>query len=111
MIVPVYLSHPNNGDAVLTYALLDTQSDTSFSAANLAQFLGEGTPTNLRVTTITTQGKSTTFSKYTNVKVKGMFADKQLNIPEAYTQKRIPVNRSHISTSGSPMATSFPYRS
>ena len=50
MIVPVYVyTEGSSNDKILTYALLETQSDTSFIDSKLAQHLGGGAKANLTI--------------------------------------------------------------
>ena len=55
MVVPVYISTSKNPEEeILMYALLDTQSDTSFiSNTTLDKLDSTKTPTKLKLTTIT----------------------------------------------------------
>ena len=97
MIVPVYLYNADNDKRVLTYALIDTQSDTSFIDKKLAISLGlSGVDTKLTISTITGTCNSVSVKKFSQVIIKGMNSHKELVIPEVYSRDSIPINSSHI---------------
>ena len=98
MIVPVVINCKDTQNKVTVYALLDTQSDTSFVDETIAQQLCGGYSTSLTISTVTSQSKTVKVQKYNNVKIQGLNTHKILIIPELFTRKHIPVNRSHIPT-------------
>ena len=100
MILPVYISAPENPDQeILVYALIDTQSDTSFICHETANSLeADSTSAVLRMSTMTSQNEVVRCQKYSNLRIRGIYSDKAISIPTTYTQKCIPGNRDHIST-------------
>ena len=99
MIVPVYLHVGENNERILTYALIDSQSDTSFIEEGLAKYLLHGSKTQLRISTMTSLNEVVDTTKFKNVKIQGMHSEKQVTIPTIYSKAEIPVERSHIPTS------------
>ena len=100
MIVPVYLSSKNvPGEEVLTYALLDTQSDTTFVLSNIGDRVQ---PTKhratLKLSTLTSTSYANCF-KYNDLQVRGFNSDVQIPLPTTYSRESIPAHRSHIPTS------------
>ena len=100
MIVPVYLSSVNSPDTeVLTYALLDTQSDTTFVLSNICDKVQ---PTkhrsSLRLSTLTSTSYVNCF-RYNDLRVRGFNSDVRIPLPSTYSTESIPVHRSHIPTS------------
>ena len=101
MIVPVMLSHcddPTN--EVLVYAMLDTQSDTTFLLASTRQSLGiEGHHTTLTLSTITSERQKVQCRKLDGLSVRGYNQDVAVTLPTTFTRRYMPVDRSHIPTS------------
>ena len=98
-VVPVYLSSVDAPETeVLIYALLDTQSDTTFVKGSVGDSVV--TPkgnTTLKLTTLT----STSYvkcSKYQGLQVRGMHSDVRVPLPTTYSTGAIPVQKSHIPT-------------
>ncbi|KAJ8001006.1 hypothetical protein DPEC_G00186330 [Dallia pectoralis] len=79
-VIPVWVSSKNDPTAEkLVYALLDTQSDTTFIDQDVSDVLNvDKFPVKLKLTTMS--GRDT------------------VDLPVAYTKDCIPVNRSHIPT-------------
>ncbi|XP_053398193.1 uncharacterized protein LOC123532323 [Mercenaria mercenaria] len=98
MIVPVYVSHMDNPNKErLVYALLDTQSDTSFILSHTCQELGiTGTEVKLMLSTMHAENRTVSSEKVKNLVVRGFDSDLRLDIPTAYTRNIMPANRSHI---------------
>ena len=98
MIVPVYVSAQHPEKEILTYALLDTMSDTSFVAESLVKQLGiKSTETKLQLTTLSNQHE-TRCLKISDLGVRGYSSSKRLRIGTSYTREDIPVNKDHIPT-------------
>lgn len=97
MILPVYVTGVT-GHEIMTYALIDTQSDSTFVSDKLAESLGSGIRCNLSVSTMTTHNQVIKSTKYQQIKVRGFNSDRSLVIPAAFSRPSIPVNRSHIPT-------------
>eukprot|EP00057_Strongylocentrotus_purpuratus_P008557 XP_011663031.1 PREDICTED: uncharacterized protein LOC105437753 [Strongylocentrotus purpuratus] len=107
MIVPVWLSHESCHKDRLVYALLDTQSDTSFILTKTKEAVGiKGTEVNLLLSTMTKANERTASEKVTGLQVKA-FNDstKIINLPSTFTRDIMPADRHHIPTPD--MARSF----
>ncbi|XP_032411399.1 uncharacterized protein LOC116714770 isoform X2 [Xiphophorus hellerii] len=100
-ILPVWVSSKNDPDReVLVYALLDSQSDTSFILDEVAQdFDTNKSKVNLRLSTMSTKSTVIPCDKLVNLQVRGYKDEKKITLPPVYTREFIPVNRSHIPTS------------
>ena len=100
MIVPVWVSSETNPSCeILTYALLDTQSDTTFIHEDTATALHvQGQPIKLSLSTMTAQQTVIESKRITGLKVRGFNSTEKLIINCAYTRGFIPVDRSHIPT-------------
>ncbi|XP_036007140.1 uncharacterized protein LOC110368025 [Fundulus heteroclitus] len=100
-ILPVWVSSKNDPDReVLVYALLDSQSDTSFILDEVAQGLDTNkSKVNLRLSTMSTKSTVIPCDKLVNLQVRGYNDEKRITLPPVYTREFIPVNRSHIPTS------------
>lgn len=99
-IVPVYVSTQNEpSKEVLIYALLDTQSDSSFILNEVANNL-DTTKTQIKLNLSTMSSKKTTVpcTKLEALQIRGLFSKKKLTVPVVYTRDFIPANRSHIPT-------------
>ncbi|KAG1929293.1 hypothetical protein F2P79_023066 [Pimephales promelas] len=108
-IVPVYVSTTMEPDKeVLVYALLDSQSDTTFILKEAAVTLGaKREPVKLKVSTITSKTKVVNSQKVQGLQVRGISSDTKIKLPTTYTRDYIPANRSHIPTSTT--ARSWPH--
>lgn len=100
MIVPVWISSEERPSEILTYAILDSQSDSTFIAESLATRISNKlTPVRLSVRTITSPHSTPQPSKLVNdVFIRGMKSEKGITIRKAYTQDFIPAERSQIPT-------------
>lgn len=108
-IVPVYVSTTAEPDKeVLVYALLDSQSDTTFLLEEAAEALNvKKEPVKLKVSTITSKTKIVPSLKMNSLQVRGIKSDTKIKLPTTYTRDYIPSNRSHIPTSKT--AESWPH--
>nr|XP_057941354.1 uncharacterized protein LOC131137424 [Doryrhamphus excisus]XP_057941355.1 uncharacterized protein LOC131137424 [Doryrhamphus excisus] len=99
-IVPVYVSTSTEpGKEVLVYALLDSQSDTTFILQNVAEMLCiKKEPVKLKVSTITSKTKVVKSERVQGLQVRGIGLDTKIKLPTTYTRSYIPANRSHIPT-------------
>jgi len=99
MIVPVWISSEQAPSLeVLTYALLDTQSDSSFISADVIQSLVvESQPVKLKLSTMVSSS-TVECNAVSNILVRGMNLFKRIKIERCYTQDVIAVDRSHIPT-------------
>ena len=100
MVIPVWVSSKNNPTVEkLVYALLDTQSDTTFIDQEVSDSLdADKRPVRLRLTTMS--GKDTVIGSesVSGLLVRGYSSAIQVNLPVAYTKDCIPINRTHIPT-------------
>ena len=101
MIVPVWVStadQPNQ--EVLVYALLDTQSDTSFiSEETVAALSVKRIPVELKLSTMTATDCIVRCDAVKGLQVRGFSSHTYISIPRAYTKDYIPVEKTHIPTS------------
>ncbi|KAK0144664.1 hypothetical protein N1851_017006 [Merluccius polli] len=98
-IVPVYVSG-NSGKEVLVYALLDSQSDSSFILEEVADALElDSEPVKLKLSTMSSRGTIVSCRRLKGLRIRGPSSSKEITVPTAYTREFIPANRSHIPTS------------
>lgn len=109
MIVPVLLSHNSRPEhEVLVYALLDTQSDTTFVLDSTREALGiEGTSTYLKLSTMSESNKVVETKKVQGLVARGHNSDSKVILPPAFSRDVMPANRSHIPTAD--MTKSWPH--
>lgn len=100
-VIPVYISTVDNPEKEkLVYALLDTQSDTTFILKDTAESLNTmSEPVKLKISTITSKTKIVSSHKLIDLQVRGMNSETRIKLPTTYTRDYIPANRSHIPTS------------
>ena len=106
MIVPVWVSavgQPNQ--KVLEYALLNTQSDTSFVLVDTSAALSaQKTPVQLKLSTMTSTECVLRCNAVRGIQVCGFSSHTYVSISCAYTKDYIPVEKMHIPTSETVMA-------
>ena len=99
MIVPVYLTHPScPGKSKLVYAMLDSQSDTSFiTDQTLNEF---NVPTEEKVLNLATMNACMPVicRQVKGFNVKGHECDHSIKLPALYSRPEFPNDRSHIPT-------------
>lgn len=102
MIVPVWLSTLENpSHEILTYALLDTQSDTTFVLDETAAALNVNRqPTHLSLSTMTSQHTIINSSRIQNLRVRGFKSTEFLVIDCAYTKDSNHLNGQASYTGG-----------
>ena len=100
MIVPVWVSSAETpSKEVLTYALLDTQSDSTFILDNTTRSISAHCePVRLKLSTMTSASSMIDCSAVTNILVRGMSSSNRIQIPRSYTRDFIPVDKSHNPT-------------
>ncbi|KAL4230450.1 hypothetical protein ACF0H5_010832 [Mactra antiquata] len=105
MIVPVWISSNDNvSNEVLTYALLDTQSDTTFLLNDTAEALHiHSEPVRLSLSTMTSRDSVITSKRIKNLKVRNFYSSDSVSIDLAYTRDFIPADRTHIPTQNTAM--------
>ncbi|XP_038050841.1 uncharacterized protein LOC119723991 [Patiria miniata] len=91
MIVPVWVAAGSNpAREVLTYAMLDTQSDTSFMLNTTAESLGsKGQPVQMKLATMTSSSTVSNCMLLKDITVRGMHSEKAITIPKLYTSWRL----------------------
>lgn len=101
MIVPVWISTQGNPVCeVLTYALLDTQSDTRFILDETAAALNAKLePVRLSLSTMTSQHTIIDSNKINDLVVRGFNSKDSISINVAYTRNFIPSDKSRIPVS------------
>lgn len=100
-IVPVWVSSTKQPDKeVLVYALLDTQSDTTFVLEEVAQDLDtKKENAHLQLSTMSSRSTVIPCQKLMNLQVRGYDLHKRIQLPPLFTREFIPADRSHIPTS------------
>ena len=100
MIVPVWVyCEKEMTKKRLVYAMLDTQSDTTFVTEKTCEELGiTGTSTSLKLSTMSSTDNIIPSEKISGLKICGFTESEEIRIPIAYTRENIPVNRDHIPT-------------
>lgn len=100
MVVPVYISHHDKPDTEkLVYALLDTQSDTTFILDSVCEHLGlSGVDVNLSLSTMFAENKFVKSRKVKGLVVRGFSDQVRISLPETFTRGIIPANKTHIPT-------------
>ncbi len=99
-IVPVLVSSATEPHReILTYALLDTKSDSTFILENLISELNVSTrPVQLKLSTVTSVNTNITCKIASGLQVRSLQAESHIQIKQAYTRNFIPVDKSHIPT-------------
>ena len=99
-IIPVWLSSAAQpSQEVLTYALLDSQSDTTFVLSEVANALeADKEQVKLKLSTMTSRTTLVSSQRVNNLQVCGFYSNKKIHLPPTYTRDFIPANRTHIPT-------------
>ena len=100
MIVPVWVFHKNDmANKRLVYAMLDTQSDTTFVTEETCEELGiTGVSTRLKLSTMSSTNEVIASQRINGLRICGFSETEDIQLPTVYTRESIPVNRSHIPT-------------
>ena len=100
IIVPVYLSHGENPNRkILVYALLDTQSDTTFVLEDTCKSLGvSGIGVKLSLSTMLAENRFVNSSKVSGLVDRGFNSQTKIPLPFAFNRGIMPAYRSHIPT-------------
>lgn len=100
MIVPVWLSSVTAPETeTLVYALLDTQSSTTFVDKAVCEQMGSGLdPVKLKLTTLMGKDSIVQSDIVSGLRVRGFSSHSFVNLPPVYTRDFIPLERSHIPT-------------
>ena len=99
-VVPVWVSSLSQPQTeVLVYALLDTQSDSTFVTQETSDRLHADTqPVRLKLTTMTARDSVITCQRVTGLRVRGFASDASSLLPPVYTRDFIPFEEAHIPT-------------
>lgn len=102
MTVPAYISSPKDPTEILTYALIDSQSDKSYI---VQEIVGDSIFTSrvkrkLRVSTITSKDQVHWCDCISNLQVRGFNPpdSETIEVNQLYSLDSIPANRDHIPT-------------
>ncbi|XP_076858013.1 uncharacterized protein LOC143512031 [Brachyhypopomus gauderio] len=100
MVVPVWVSAKSNPCRErLVYALLDTQSDTTFVDHGVSDILqAEKYPVKLKLTTMSGKGMILPSERVLGLRVRGYSSAEYIELPPTYTKDCIPLNYMHIPT-------------
>ncbi|XP_038158088.1 uncharacterized protein LOC119794558 [Cyprinodon tularosa] len=100
MIVPVWVSLATNPlKEKLVYALLDTQSDSTFINNEVSNELQASMqPVKLKLTTMLGENMIVKCERVIGLRVRGYHSGIHIDLPPAYTKDCIPGNRNHIPT-------------
>ena len=100
MTVPIYVSSKADPTKkILTYALLDSQSDTSFLLDSVAKELKvESTETSLKLTTMSGHSESIPSHVIYNLQIQGVNEEQVVDVPKCYTKDTIPANHKQVPT-------------
>ena len=98
MVLPVRVSHINNpGREQIVYAMLDTQSDSSFITEGTARALGlQGVDTRLSLSTMTASDKVVRCQRYGGLEIRGLSSNQKIPLPPVFSRRVIPINYQHI---------------
>ena len=99
-IVLVWLRHPSLPDReVLTYALLDDQSNAVLVKDSVFERLGiEASPTNIRVSTVLNKDQLIASSRVRDLEVSDYHHQNSIRLPTAYTREDLPADDDDIPT-------------
>ena len=99
-VVPVYVSHLDKpGLEVLVYAMLDTQSDTTFILeSTLSRLEAPTTDTTLILSTMASIDSRFPSKRVAGLKIRGINSGSIINLPPTYSRAIMPINRAHIPT-------------
>ncbi len=99
-ISPVWLSTINDPEhEILLYALLDSQSDTTFILQEKADALvTDKRHVQLKLSTLSTRDTLIPSERLSGLQVRGFYSSKRIPLPVTYTREFIPANLNHIST-------------
>lgn len=98
--MPVWISSSTNPSIdKLVYALLDSQSDTTFIDQEVSNALqADKVPVKLKLTTMTGRGTIVKNERVQGLCVRGYSSATFIELPPVYTKECIPVNHAHIPT-------------
>lgn len=83
--------------AAIVFALLDSQSDSSFILEEVADSLDANTEqVKLKLSTTSSMKTIVHCKRLQNLQVRGLFSANKITVPTTYTREFIPANKSHI---------------
>ena len=99
--MPVWIStkeHPHK--EILVYALIDSQSDTTFVCQSLLTQLNPPSrdSTKLRISTLTDCAQEVLCDRISNLRVRGYNSGKYIDLPTAFSTDHIPLQKNSIPT-------------
>ncbi|XP_020556659.2 uncharacterized protein LOC110014220 [Oryzias latipes] len=99
-IVPVYVSTQSDPTKeVLTYALLDSQSDSSFILDEVVAGLDVNSErVKLKLSTMSSRATIVPCERIQGLQIRGLSCSKRITVPVVYTREFIPANHKHIPT-------------
>ena len=99
-VIPVWVSTKDSPQAEkLVYALLDTQSDSTFIDEGICTKLASRTePVKLKLTTLLGKDVIVECKKASNLRIRGYTSSQYIDLPPTFTQDFIPLDREHIPT-------------
>ncbi|XP_030606244.1 uncharacterized protein LOC115794743 [Archocentrus centrarchus] len=99
-IIPVWISCTTQpAQEILVYALLDSQSDTTFVLNEVTEALDVNKEqVKLKLSTMTSRTTVVCSQRVTNLQVRGFYSSQRISLPPVYTRDFIPANRTHIPT-------------
>ncbi|XP_054653604.1 uncharacterized protein LOC129193043 isoform X1 [Dunckerocampus dactyliophorus] len=99
-IVPVFVSSVQEPHReVLTYAILDTQSDSTFVLEDVLDKLNvEVRPVKLKLSTMTAMDTVISSKSVCGLQVRGLNSEDHIQLQQAYSRNFIPVDKSYIPT-------------
>ncbi|XP_030831163.1 uncharacterized protein LOC105447377 [Strongylocentrotus purpuratus] len=99
MIVPVWLSHPTISDERMVYALIDTQSDTTFMLEKTKDEMNlQGVPVSLLLSTMSAMDERVPSERIEGLTIRSFDGEQRIALPTTYTRGFIPANHDHIPT-------------
>lgn len=83
----------------MTYAMLDTQSDTPFILDSISDELGvHGSDTKLTLSTMVSKNQVIAKKRFEGLMVRGFDSYRKTDLPTLFSRTMIPANRNHIPT-------------
>ena len=100
MIVPVYVSSSERpSEEFMTYAMLDTQSDSSFVSNSLEKSLNlKGDEVRLKLSTMASSAMIVDCHVIKDLNIRGLNSQKTITVPKLYTKNVIPADKNAVPT-------------
>lgn len=99
-VIPVWVSTASKPEKeILVYALLDTQSDSTFIDETVCEKLSAPCQqVNLKLSTLLGRDVTVACQRASSLRVRGYTSARYVDLPPAYTRDFIPLDREHIPT-------------